>query len=95
MSSTRILRFVVVLAVAAGLAVGPVGAAVAAPERGDGERAGWGVELGEWVEAFWAWLVDDRELTEQPAPLAPTASGTCECTGEECADARGSLDPNG
>lgn len=96
MSSTRILRFGLVLAVAVGLAIGPVGAAVAAPERGDGARAGWGAELGEWVEAFWGWLVGIGDGREIGSDTRDNEVGDVDSVAAaETNDGGSGLDPNG
>ncbi len=96
MSSKRILRSVLVAVVAVGLVVGSAGAAAAAPERGEGGQAGWGVSVGEAVEVVWGWLVGTHHDPEPSSVTAtPRVANSCAGPPEECGDARGNMDPNG
>jgi hypothetical protein len=95
MSSKRILRSVLVAVVAVGLAVGS--AAAAAPDRGEGVRAAWGVSVGEWVEVIWGWVAGGQDeaangnTDSQPTDERDEDDSSC----DDCADGGPELDPNG
>lgn len=92
MSSKKIVRAASVALVAVGLLIGPAGAAIAAPDRGERARAEWRVDVGEWVGVVWGWLFDrgaGREIRD-----ADGAEGAVQT--RSAGDATGSsMDPNG
>lgn len=92
MFSKKIVRAASVALVAAGLLIGPAGAAFAAPDRGEGERAEWRVDVGEWVGMVWGWLFDrgaGREIRDSDgAEEAVQPLSAADATGS-------SMDPNG
>lgn len=97
MSSKRILRSVLVAVVAVGLVAGPAGAAVAAPERSEGVRAGWTMDVGEWVDVVWGWLRGlERPADTEGSPIDRSGPRglLVESTGG-ANEGSGGWDPNG
>jgi hypothetical protein len=89
---------VLVAVVAVGLVVGPAGAAVAAPDRGEGARpSGWLADVKDWVLGAWVgWLSghqsqDGDESSNGDDKLPEAEDTTC----GSCSDGGAGLDPDG